>query len=442
MTLLPGRPRTQTSASASASATTTTTGGRPRLPSARAPALAVALLGAALLTALPGPARGEGEDDAGRTSVELTLVSTEQKTAIARALSWLAANQQQGGSWGEESRVADTSLAALALMAGGSSVTAGPRLPSGGYGPETLRGPHAKQLKKAIQYLADRANARVPEWPAGYIIDPVDNQSRMHGHGFATLALAQALGGLGASDITTIQEFMAQPDRSASEMRLADQVRWAVERAVRCAERAQDPQTGGWGYFPSDSFHEGSITVTQISALRAASDAGVSVNGAVMNRAYNYVRESQNLQNRELFGGFAYMKSELGRVSYPLTAAALTTLFGLGRYGADPADRKAIDLGLSYMDRTLGEMVRTTDSPQWAYYGLFYGAQALYLANDQRRLESQWPRIRKAVLVRQRADGSFKDLDGSEAGGVEYSTAIACLTLQVPLETLPIFQRR
>ncbi|MCG3134451.1 MAG: hypothetical protein HMLKMBBP_01757 [Planctomycetes bacterium] len=420
----------------------------PRRPGGRTPALATALLGAALLASLP--ARGEGEADAdgrGATSAEQQLVSTEQKTSIARALSWLAANQQQGGSWGKESRVADTALAALALMAGGSSVTAGPRLPSGGYGAETLRGPHAKELKKAIQYLADRANARNPEWPAGYIIDPEDTQSRMHGHGFATLALAQALGGLGAADITTINEFMARPDRTASEMRLADQVRWGVERAVRCSERAQDAQTGGWGYFPSDSFHEGSITVTQISALRAASDAGVSVNGAVMNRAYAYVRESQNLRNTDQLGGFAYMKSELGRVSYPLTAAALTTLFGLGRYGADPSDRKAIDLGLAYMDRNLAEMVRVepgelSRGPQWAYYGLFYGAQALYLANDQRRLADQWPRIRRAVLARQYRDGSFRDLDGSEAGGIEYSTAIACLTLQVPLETLPIFQRR
>ena len=38
-------------------------------------------------------------------------------------------------------------------------------------------------------------------------------------------------------------------------------------------------------------------------------------------------------------------------------------------------------------------------------------------------------------------DGSF-DPVGGDGRSREYSTAMGCLTLQVPLETLPIFQRR
>ena len=87
---------------------------------------------------------------------------------------------------------------------------------------------------------------------------------------------------------------------------------------------------------------------------------------------------------------------------------------------------------------------RVTDpTAQWFYYNLFYGAQALYLSGDERRIERDWPRIREAVLRRQRTDGSFaKSGPENDPGGVEYSTAIACLTLLVPMETLPIFQRR
>ena len=43
--------------------------------------------------------------------------------------------------------------------------------------------------------------------------------------------------------------------------------------------------------------------------------------------------------------------------------------------------------------------------------------------------------------MEQQTDGSF-DTVGNDGRSREYSTAMACLTLQVPMETLPIFQRR
>jgi hypothetical protein len=140
-------------------------------------------------------------------------------------------------------------------------------------------------------------------------------------------------------------------------------------------------------------------------------------------------------------GGFAYQVDMRERVSYGLTAAALTTFFGLGRYGQDRGDREVIRLGLEYMDRNLDEQL--TNERQFFYYNLFYGAQTLYLSGDETRIAQQWPKIRAAVLEQQRRDGSFDDCGPqNDAGGVIYSTAIAALTLQVPMESLPIFQRR
>src|SRR6185503_5452998 len=127
------------------------------------------------------------------------------------------------------------------------------------------------------------------------------------------------------------------------DLPFADKIRWALEQAVRLTERAQDPDTGGWFYLPTSHSHEGSMTVTQITALRAAMEAGVAVNGKVMKEAYKYIRDSQNTSHRDFYGGFAYTKTEKQRVSVALTAASLTTFFGLGRYGDQPGDRKIIE---------------------------------------------------------------------------------------------------
>jgi len=406
---------------------------------ARAAALALAALAAA--PSVPASAR-EGDDGGTRTALEELLVSREQRLSVDRGLAWLAEAQHKGGMWGDQrgTRIADTSLAVLALMAGGSTVGACSPLRDGeGIGQETLRGPYARNVREGLRFLARLAWSDETGKVPGYIAAEHDT-SRMHGHGFATLALAEASGNLGPLDLKSLRAAVAGGHDPAS-MRLADQVRWGLERAVRCIERAQDHDTGGWTYEPDAIDHEGSMTVTQIAALRAAQDAGVRIDGAVMRRAYDYIKKSQNKTNAQYVGGFAYRMTMLDRVSYGLTAASLSTLFGLGRYGEDREDRAAIDLGLRYMDRNVSRVL--DPDTQWFYYNLFYGAQALYLSGDERRIERDWPRIREAVLDQQRSDGSFRDCGpAADPGDVEYSTAIACLTLLVPMETLPIFQRR
>src|SRR5262249_8707477 len=137
----------------------------------------------------------------------------------------------------------------------------------------TKRGPYADKVEEGIGWLAQIANR--PTDPAGYIA--ADELSKMHGHGLAMLALATACGNFGAQLSETIQAEVRQ-GLSPAKLSDADRVRLALERAVRLTESAQDPQTGGWMYSPQPSGHEGSMTVTQITGLRAAMAAGVAVN--------------------------------------------------------------------------------------------------------------------------------------------------------------------
>jgi hypothetical protein len=398
-----------------------------------------------VLVAFSGSAARARDDSSGSTTPP-SDITDGQRRAVKDALAWIAGKEQNGGIWGEarDTRVADTALSLLALMAGGS--TLGPGVPDreGLVKEPTKRGPYADKVEEGIGWLAALANR--PQDPAGYIA--ADELSKMHGHGLAMLALATACGNLGANRIDVIQAQIKQ-GLSPAKLSYADRVRLALERAVRLTESAQDPETGGWMYSPQPSGHEGSMTVTQIVGLRAAMAAGVAVNGTVMKKATEYVRRSQNRKHKDNFGGFAYQINDMGRVSYALTAAALTTFFGLGRYGdqdppdlkpGQPTDKQIIEDGLRFMDRRFEDEAFDT-SQHWYYYRLFYAMQALYLSGDLSR-QHYWEKIRDELVERQiNTDGSFNqrmDRDRSP----EYCTAMGCLVLEVPMETLPIFQRR
>ena len=69
------------------------------------------------------------------------------------------------------------------------------------------------------------------------------------------------------------------------------------------------------------------------------------------------------------------------------------------------------------------------------FYGHYYGTQAMFAAGGD--FWKEWyPFIRDELLGLQTADGSWSD-------GIcrHYSTAMACIILQVPNNYLPILQR-
>jgi hypothetical protein len=384
------------------------------------------------------------DDGGGILETSSVYVTDAQRRGITKALAWIHSNKSPGGKWGKtgqkNTEIADTALSVLALMAGGNTLGPGAPDRDGHVGGPTLRGPYAADVRDGIDFLARLAYTQRPEQPLGYISDGDD--SKMHGQGFATMALATACAGLGSSQIREIKALVAGGVAPQS-LPYADRVRLGLEHAVRLIEGTQDFETGGWYYLPIPEGHEGSMTVTEVTALRAASESGVAVNGTVMKKAYEYLRKSQNTTHKDLFGGFMYkIGGDSSNVSVALTAASLTTLFGIGRYGERAEDAEIIDNGMRYIDRRWNDEAFDYNHKQFYYYRLFYLAQALYLSGDEKRQRKYLPLIRDNLLELQRNDGSFRGDRVDAERSPEYCTAIACLTLQTPLETLPIFQRR
>lgn len=333
---------------------------------------------------------------------------------VEQSLRWLAARVRSNGalemtSSAQQPTVAATSLAILAFMAAGHTA-------------EESEDGHGARLRAMIGWLLQQATvtsctcSRIAgEHTIAKFADPAFQSSQMHGHGYATWAVAMADGmSMGAANV---------------EQR--ERLRRILQGAVHCIELAQHSK-GGWFYrLEPENEHEGSVTVTALQALRSAKEAGVSVDIGVIERARDYLRQSQVKDPDDpRNGGFRYQLND-SLTSFALTAAAVSSLNQTGEY-----DSAAVELGLDFMRRK-DPLLRFGIEPEnWPWYGRLYATQAYWQYQDLRHFRSWYPQL-LAVAEDEAKDGVFQDTLFGEV----YATAIAALTLALPFGYLPSFQR-
>lgn len=323
--------------------------------------------------------------------------SRAARRALDDGLAYLARRQAEteDGSFpkGDEQEYAPvgvTALGVLAFMAAGNSPG---------------RGPHGPAVRRAIDYLLEKTDLAPESDTYGYVSSGADTTSRMHGHGYATLALAEVYG-------------MAQPSQRLERALLA---------AVRLIERSQGSE-GGWEYEPrAIANHEGSVTICLVQALRAARNAGVRVDADVIEQAEDYVVRLQKPD-----GTFRYtLQSEDSSVA--LTAAAVSTLNMAGRYD-DAVVKSAIDAVWSGLALAAEDPQHRSRFP---FYERLHLAQAFWQLTDDTHFERWFAEERARVLRQQRKDGSWENRRFGDC----YATAVNCLVLAIPEGVLPIFQR-
>ncbi len=316
-------------------------------------------------------------------------VTPEALRAVIRGLDHLAGVQSDDGSWivggGQAYPVAMTGLAGMAFLAHGNTPT---------------RGRYAKNVQGTTEYLVRCTT------PSGLITGTgQDSGMPMHGHGFALLFLASVYG-------------MVTKDS------LRRQVGDAVRKAVALTSQGQS-DAGGWTYTPGTG-DEGSVTVTQVQALRAARNAGFLVPNAVIDEAAGYL---EKCRTRE--GGIQYSLGSGGGPKLPISAAAVATLYNAGQFESPIA----VDC-LKYV----WDQFRASDD--WnkggghAFYTHLYASQGFYMAGDS-YWDVYFPKARDQLIAMQGGDGSW---NGDGIGHV-FGTAIAVIILQLPYKYLPVFQR-
>jgi len=316
-------------------------------------------------------------------------INAQTQKAIHSGLDYLAKTQLQDGNWGgQDGGTYPTVMAALSGMAFLS------------HGDTPSRGPYADNVRRIELYLL--GNAR----PSGLITSPAEADSRsMYGHGFSMLFLSTVYG-------------------METDPRVHDQLKKVIKNAIDLTAKGQSAY-GGWTYVPGGG-DEGSVTVTQMQGLRAASNAGFTVPKGTVQAAVKYLELCKTPE-----GGIQYALSSPTGPRLAISAAAVATLYNAGEY-----DSKLADTCLKFVWgqlRPTNGAWNTSDGHD--FYTQLYASQAFYQAGDKYWNE-YFPPTRDQLLHMQQPDGSWMgDV------GPTYGTSIALIVLQLPYKFLPIYQR-
>jgi len=316
-------------------------------------------------------------------------VTKEIHEGIQRGLQWLSRNQANDGSWRNAGGygtypAAMTGIAGMALVAAGSTPT---------------RGRYWKEVRRSIEFLLKNADPQT-----GVISVPQEEGRSMYGHGFATLYLASVFG-------------------MEEDSRTQEKLKRVLDKAVSLIASAQS-SAGGWIYTPDSNSDEGSVTVTQVQALRACRMAGIIVDKKTIDRAVSYIKRCQNSD-----GSIRYSLNSGGDGRPAITAAGVAVLYNAGVYDDQPFVEKAY----AYCKKHITAGV---DNTGHHYYTHLYWGQACFQHGgkdwtDYFAKKAAW------LLKQQKKDGSW---EGDGVGAV-YGTAIALTILQLPYSLAPIYQR-
>lgn len=307
-------------------------------------------------------------------------MTDKSSQAVKRGLKFLAQHQEASGAYGGGPRIAATPMAGMAFLSHGET-------------PD--EGKYAKNLKRAVKFILKQCS------PQGFISEA---GSRMYEHGFATLFLAEMYG-----------MFRKEEDNK--------EVKQALTRAMGLLERAQGAH-GGWDYNPSPGRSDISITVCQAMAMRASRAAGIKVSPDTVKKAVECLKSAANPD-----GGFRYTVPGGASSAYPRSAGGMCISYAFGLYN-DPKFRPLLEKGVKYLESN------KTGRFGYPFYTIYYASHAMYQAGGK-HWKDWYPKARDDLVNQQRPDGSWT----GGGGGVNFSTGIACIVLQIPTRYLPIVQR-
>jgi hypothetical protein len=331
---------------------------------------------------------------------------------IEKGLEWIKRNQAGDGHWEAQGGHYPTSMTALAgmtLLMEGS----------------TLReGKYSDNLVKAVNWFMQRSDPR--SGVLGNLNNPTENSRYMYGHGFGLLFLASVYG-------------------EEDDVKRRKELEVVLKRAVEFCCKAQTTQ-GGWGYVTAKDggdFDEGSVTITQLQALRAARNAGIPVPKSAVDKAIEYLRKCTTDRGGIIYSlGSGGGRAAIGGERPPLTAAAVACSFSAGQYNDEYAKK-----WIKYCRDNIPVGVRGGHDE----YQSYYYAQAVYVLGENRYGEMfpkenkenwlVWSKYRESMFdylkANQTSDGSW---NGGYVGPV-FGTSVALTILQLEKNILPIYHR-
>lgn len=336
-------------------------------------------------------------------------VPAEYRDTIKNGLKWMSSNQHKDGHWeafGGQYPVSMTALGGMSLLMEGSTVR---------------EGKYRDNIRRARDWLMSRAQ---PNGMLGNPNIPGEAGRYMYGHGFALMFLSCVYG----------EEEEGETRKKLEEI---------LTKAAVFSRNAQTKR-GGWGYVSAkegNDFDEGSVTITQVQALRAARNAGIVVPPEAIKDAVKYLEQSTNAQ-----GGVIYsLGGGGGGDGRPaLTAAAIACGFNAGDYDS-PLVKKWFRFCKNHVPKLGGGRFGHDE------YTHYYYSQALYILGEDGygklfpdsdpKDRMTWSDYRKDTFeYLKRTQGGDGSWTGGHVGPV-FITAVHLTILQLDNNALPLYSK-
>lgn len=349
---------------------------------------------AALDPAAPAVSGGGGD------FVEITPAV---RKATDKALRWLIKAQNRDGSWGisrgTKGDITCTSLACMALMAGGNNQRTGPDSDAVG------------AVRRGLEYIMKIAR-RNPRNIASSTTTLVQNKLGKEVHNFfGVVFLSQAYG--------MEQPWITRADR--------DEIRDLLSLMCDRISRTQD-RDGSWH---KNTFGGLKGTCMAWIALRSAHSAGISVEDASVQKTVNFINKQYNKStgffnsSRGGFGGYQTLYA---------SSSCLRVLHGMGQDTTTvPLDKAYASIYKFVSKGGLGSQFLSVEGEDYLAAAMI--TQAMLMAGG-----AEWKEwftfIRTKLMKRQNGDGSWTGT--ACISGKVFSTCCSLLALQAPYRLLPM----
>lgn len=346
------------------------------------------------------------------------------ETAVVRGLQWLVAQQKPEGFWGDVSGYNQTWrgqkwTAAMVNDQRATRLTALCLLALLAHGETPQSAEFGDPVQRAIEYLLGQQD---PE--TGLFVPLASSRPEKSGEDLGVYAHAQATYALAEAYALTRAPVLKRP----------------VEQGVRVIIKGQ-LANGAWGNWYEQNIADASATSWQIQALKAASAAGIQVDGllpamkkAEAGVAYLYKGE----------GIWYYRKGDLlktPREGGPVMSGAMVLSLQLLGLQSDPMVLE----GLRYMnDFGVTEWNKAWENPinksLPATYEWYYNTQAVFQRGGSRW--TSWNAdFAPMLLSHQNLEGWWLGTGQNSGEEQIYSTGLCTLALQVYYRILPTFQK-
>jgi hypothetical protein len=341
--------------------------------------------------------------------------------AVERALTWMASQQQENGSFPslETGQPAITSLCLMAFMSHGHAPG------NGQYGPRLERAADFVLACQKENGLLARVGTDGPE---------ISRQ--LDGHMGTTTAYDHAISSLLLSELYG----MSEPQR-AQRMEVAIKKALAATLKMQRWPKDKESDKGGWRYIDDRDQSDSDLSLTgwNLMFLRSARNAGFNVPKEAIDDAVAYIRRCYSKK----YGTFEYWIDRMDGRTRGMAGAGILALAHAGYHNSTEAQSTgAWIIKQKFEPYNQSIQLPATRVVDRYHYSLFNCCQGMYQLGGTYWREF-FPRIVPVLLSNQQPDGSWP-VDSYRVDamfGNAYTTALVVITLGAPNQLLPVFQR-